>query len=192
MSLSKPNSRFATEFRNWFYREPNGPLRKGPPFGGLPFPSQPAGADGTPALIGEPGGVRVDYAPVELGEGELRAVGFALSPGRVSREYFGGAVLEHDLDVYLVGRAEDDPRDADGWVVGPPDRLRGVRSMEFVLDPLDGFAGILPKGREPDGSTGVKPKTQVLSCTFEGSAITSSEDLDSVIASFEYTLFVRR
>ena len=143
-------------------------------------------AEGTAPVLprpGEPGGVRVDLAPVELGDGDRRAVGITVSPGRPSREFFGGGIFEHDLDVYLIGRTENDaPGTADA-------ELQGVACMEPALVGLDSFSGDLT-GPPPPGGEAVPP-TRVLSCTLDATAITSDEDLRTVTGTFEYLVIVR-
>lgn len=132
---------------------------------------------------GDPGGLRIDLAPVELGDGEGRAVGITVSPAVPSREFFGGGIYEHEVDIYLIGRTEDD---AEGAAAAD---LQGVASMEPALVGLHSFAG--PLGRDPAGKP-VADSTRVLSATLEGSGITSDEDLRTVTGTFEYLVIVRR
>ena len=145
--------------------------KKGPPF------ILPMAGDGA---------VKIDLAPVELGDGDRRAIGITVSPGRPVGEYFGGAVsglVEHDVDVFLVGRTEDDEPGT------MPGVLQGVASMEPALDRLHRFMGVLPVF---DAGGKMIGEVRVLSSTLDATDITSDDDLRTVTASFEYTILVRR
>ena len=157
----------ATDFRDWL-RDRR-----------YPDDHDPATLRGMPVLPmeGDAGGLRIDLTPVELGDGDLRAVAFTFSPCRDSRDFFGGGVLEYDLDVYLIGRTENDSLEVQ--TKGQIALFQSVASMEPALRMLNGW-------NKPWGDT------RVISSTIENSAITSDEDLRTVTGSFEYTILVRR